>query len=203
MRGEHDVVTAVLYRFDDRRLVARVSVVLNNGFVGRVSRQNTVCRRRLLPAHRRLIIAQNGVEDAANELVVLLLARLVGFVAPDVDVWAGSHLSEFADNVVQKLVRELLGRTDCTEPDASTSVEIGRFAVASEFPVGGGRRIGVAGHVDLGDDRDVVFLCVVDDLLVVFFRVVFHPGRRRPRYCRRFQLIWASYRFRFASPDRR
>src|SRR5690606_2505567 len=100
--------------------------------------------------------------------------------AADVEVGAGRDLGDLPDHVRHELVGDLVVHAQPTEADAGTGVEglvlpprdeavrrqvVRPARVQLRIRDLGGVR--VSGHIDLGDDDDVVLSGVLDDLGVV------------------------------------
>ena len=84
----------------------------------------------------------------------------------------GRDRGQLTDHVVDEVVRDVLGDAQRAEADVRAGVERRRDPVAVQLRVRGERRVGVARHVDLGDDLQIPRGGVPDDLLVLGLGVV-------------------------------
>ena len=80
-------------------------------------------------------------------LRALLPRRLGSLVAADVDVFRGEELHHLREHVLEKLEGRVVA-------DAEIAARVG-FALAREPGIDGQHLLRVAGHLDLGDHRDV------------------------------------------------
>ena len=134
----------------------------------------------LLPSHVRLAVVVDDVLHALDELHVLRQLQHVHLVAAEVDVGARRHRRELLHHVIDELVHPLaVGAEDApshlrarVHPRRLRPAEDARCrATAAELRVRRDRRVRVARHVDLGDDRDVAVLRVAHEVRVLRLRV--------------------------------
>jgi len=110
--------------------------------------------------------------DTLDEANIIVVSGRGGFVAANMYVGARRNRRQLANNVVDKVIRNLFVDAERAETDLDAGVELWRAVVAVQLGVGCQRRVGVAGHIDLGDDHDIALLGVGHDIGVVGLGVV-------------------------------
>ncbi len=125
----------------------------------------------LVPADERLAVLGGECGGAGDEGEEVLVGRREGLVPAEVDVRARRQLDDLAHDVVEEFVGAVVRDAERAEPDLDSLVGCRRDAIAVELWVGRERSVGVAGHIDLRNDRDVLRCGVLDDLAVVGLRV--------------------------------
>ena len=91
-------------------------------------------------------------------------------VAADVDVLAREEVHDLGEDVLQERERRLLGAVDIVV-HAPVRAHLERPGRARQLRVGGQRRLGVARHLDLGDDGHVALLRVRHDIPDLVLRI--------------------------------
>ena len=125
-----------------------------------------------MPADHGLSVGGGDGACAVYKRQEVGLRRCERLVTADVDPRAGGQLHQFGHDILDELVGALLADAQRGEPDLDALVERRSLAVAGQLRVGGERRIGMAGQIDLRHDGHVPARRVGDDLAVVVLRVV-------------------------------
>src|SRR5207249_466340 len=93
-------------------------------------------------------------------------------IAANMDVGARRNRRQLANNVVDKLIRDLFVDAERAEADLDAGVERWRDIIAVQLGVGCQRGIGVPRQIYFGDNHDVALLGIGHDLGILFLRVV-------------------------------
>ena len=158
--------------------------VHHGGILGEAALQN------FAPADQALAVRVYNLFDAANKVALQLFLvfqafalhqRLAGgivfpralgyFVATNVNVRGGEQAGNFGEHVLQKLKGLVFGRRIDAGVYAALQRHLERPGAAAEFGIGGKRRQGMAGHFNLGDNRNVQRLRIGDHFADVVLRV--------------------------------
>src|ERR1022692_1107801 len=126
------------------------------------------------PTDHRVVLGVNELFDPLDEIALQFLlvlqsflfharlaqrakppVSLVHLVTANVNLLAGKQPEYFAQDTLQKLKALVLARAIDTAVTAGPAVGRVGFAAATELRVGGQRRRGMAGHLDLGNDGDI------------------------------------------------
>ena len=125
-----------------------------------------------VPAGDLLAVLGDDRLNLAFERQVVGRRRRMRLVAAEVEVRPGRDRRDFADHVVEELVRDRLAHAERAEADIGAGVQRRRDAVAVQLRVRRQRGVDVSWHVDLGHDGDVPRSRVRHDVLVLLLRVV-------------------------------
>ena len=107
-----------------------------------------------------------------NEVDVIELVCAGCFVTPDVDVRPGRQRCQFADDILQEGVGNILGSAQGNIRTGRAGVELWRDPIAGQFGVGGQGGIDMARHIDFRDHRDVAAFGIIHNICVVILAVV-------------------------------
>ena len=114
------------------------------------------------PALKLFFVLETQFFHARLAFRAVLPANLGRFVAADVEISAGEELNHLAEHVKDKFQRIIVSGAEYIVIDALLRTDLEGLALAGELGIGGEHGERVAGHIELGDNFNIVVVSICD-----------------------------------------
>ena len=114
------------------------------------------------PALKLFFVLETQFFHARLALRAVLPANLGRFVAADVEISAGEELNHLAEHIKDELQRIVVSGAEDIIKDALLRADLEGLALAGELGIGGEHGERVAGHIELGDNFNIVVVGICD-----------------------------------------
>ena len=114
------------------------------------------------PALKLFFVLETKFFHARLAFRAVLPANLGRFVAADVEISAGEELNHLAEHVKDELQCIIISGAEYIVKDALLRTDLEGLALAGELGISGEHGERVAGHIELGDNFNIVVVGICD-----------------------------------------